>query len=127
MRIDFQGAPESFRRGRVVAFVHRFRGMFEIGVKLDFCGIWYRWVRLPSRLSRHTIHDQQPHYTGSRDPPGEHSHSHTPNFNALARDRSKDGVGSPLRATKPTESEALQSLDSIPTATVAPTFLLRWK
>src|SRR5580698_7895863 len=83
MRIDLQCPPQRFRCSLIVTFVHGFRSLCEVAVQLYFLGSWGRCVARYLRLSCHTMHDQHPHGTDSRDLPGAHLLSHTPNSNPL--------------------------------------------
>src|ERR1700683_2231200 len=87
MRIDLQRAPQSFRRGRIVALVHRLRGLREVRMQLYFIASWGWRVARHLRLSSHIMHGQQPHSTNSRDLPRAHLLSHTPNSNPRHRYR----------------------------------------
>ena len=82
MRIDLQRAPQSLRCSRVVAFMHRFPGLFEVCVQLYFLGSWGRCVVRQLRLSQHAMRDQQPHRAYIRDLPGANLHLHMPNSNS---------------------------------------------
>src|ERR1700677_103081 len=84
MGIDFQRTPQILRCGRIVAFVHGFSGLFEVGVQLHLLGTRERWRgRRHWPLSRQAMHTQQTHRKDSRDLPGAILHSHAPNSNPL--------------------------------------------
>src|ERR1039457_2920914 len=78
-----QSASKSFHCSLVIAFVHRFRSMFEVGVWLYFFAIRGRSVRRHSGLGSHTMRDQQPHGIDPGDPPDAHLQSHVLDSNPL--------------------------------------------